>query len=140
MTPPAMASSSKGRALSPSSLNKLQAKVLRAKLMGAPDSEKLEREYEKEMENAHGGGGDSESNVRTKVEVLPTLDIRGRLYDVGHGKEDVQPPSGNKRKKEPKVCSLFTFVCCESMLKLSSLRLMTAKLATLFVIMPMMTR
>jgi len=101
MTPPqAVVSGPKGRALSPSSLNKLQAKVLRAKLMDAPDSEKLEKEYEEELRRAHGSGRDSESCVRTRVEVLPTLDIRGKLYDVGHGKEDDVLQPGNRRKKK----------------------------------------
>lgn len=101
MTPPqAVVSGPKWRALSPSSLNKLQAKVLRAKLMDAPDSEKLEKEYEEELRRAHGSGRDSESCVRTRVEVLPTLDIRGKLYDVGHGKEDDALQPGNRRKKK----------------------------------------
>lgn len=101
MTPHSVvASGSRGRALSPSSLNKLQAKVLRAKLMGASDAEKLEKDYDEELRKAHGGSGDSESSVRTKVEVLPTLDVRGRLYDVGHGKEDDTPQLGNRRKKK----------------------------------------
>ncbi|KXN88124.1 Pre-mRNA-splicing factor cwf19 [Leucoagaricus sp. SymC.cos] len=101
--PPALASGSKGRALSPSSLNKLQAKVLRAKLMGALDAEKLEKEYEEELRKAHGGGdADGDSGVRMKVEVLPTLDVRGKLYDIGHGKEDDRPQPGNRIKKEEK--------------------------------------
>ncbi|KAF9454844.1 hypothetical protein P691DRAFT_770356 [Macrolepiota fuliginosa MF-IS2] len=101
MTPQQIASGSKGRALSPSSLNKLQAKVLRAKLMGTPDAEKLEKEYEEEVRRTHGGG-DSDSGVRKKVEVLPTLDARGRLYDVGHGGKDDGPQPGNRKKKEEK--------------------------------------
>jgi hypothetical protein len=96
MTPPA-ASGSLSRALSPSSLNKLQAKVLRAKLMGMPDAEKLEQEYEVEARKVHGT---EEGGVRTKVEVLPTLDARGRMYDVGHGKDDGQIQAGNRKKKE----------------------------------------
>jgi hypothetical protein len=100
MTPPA-ASGSRSRALSPSSLNKLQAKVLRAKLMGMPDAERLEQEYETEARKVHGA---VEGGVRTKVEVLPTLDARGRMYDVGHGKDDGQIEAGNRKKKE-KVCS-----------------------------------
>ena len=100
MTPLA-ASGSRSRALSPSSLNKLQAKVLRAKLMGMPDAEKLEQEYETEARKVHGA---VEGDVRTKVEVLPTLDARGRMYDVGHGKDDGQIEAGNRKKKE-KVCS-----------------------------------
>lgn len=99
MTPPI--GNSKTRALSPSSLNRLQAKVLRAKLMGAPDADALEREYEAESRKANGG--DSEGGARRKVEVLPTLDGQGRLYDVGHGAEEEPTLPGNRKKKE-KVC------------------------------------
>ena len=98
--------------MSPSSLNRLQAKVLRAKLMGSPDAEALEKEYEAEQARANGAddgdeGGQS-SSVRTQVEVLPTLDGRGRLYDVGLGREEPQAEkkSGNRKKKE-KVKSVF---------------------------------
>ncbi|KAF7299218.1 Complexed with Cdc5 protein cwf19 [Mycena indigotica] len=98
MTP--SAGTSKSRALSPSSLNRLQAKVIRAKLMGAPDADALEREYEAEARKANGGG--DEGGVRTRVEVLPTLDGHGRLYDVGHGAEDDRVRPGNRRKKEEK--------------------------------------
>jgi hypothetical protein len=44
MTPPIGASKTTGCALLPSSLNRLQAKVLRAKLMGTADADALERE------------------------------------------------------------------------------------------------
>lgn len=103
MTPPAAASRSRG--LSPLSLNRLQAKVLRARLMGTPDADALEREYEAASRKATGGGGGSEG-LRTRVEILPTLDGQGRLYDVGHGKEDDAALSGNHKKKE-KVYILF---------------------------------
>ncbi|KAG1797728.1 CwfJ C-terminus 1-domain-containing protein-like protein [Suillus plorans] len=93
---PSMASTSTRRAMSPSSLNKLQAQVLRAKLMNAPNAEKLEEEYEAEVRRANG----EEGGVRTRVEVLPTLDARGRMYDVGYGKDDAEKGPGNKRKKE----------------------------------------
>ncbi|KDQ62188.1 hypothetical protein JAAARDRAFT_30088 [Jaapia argillacea MUCL 33604] len=100
MTPPVNlpASSNTSRALSPSSLNRLQAKVLRAKLMQSTDAADLEREYEEELKKSQGSSG--EGGVRTKVEVLPSLDGRGRLYDVGSGKDDHAPPPGNRRKKE----------------------------------------
>jgi len=39
--------------LSPSSLNRLQAKVLKAKLMGSPDANALEKEYEEELKKAN---------------------------------------------------------------------------------------
>ncbi|KAL0954774.1 hypothetical protein HGRIS_003724 [Hohenbuehelia grisea] len=98
-TPPATSSKGKSRALSPSSLNRLQAKVLRAKLLGAPNAADLEREYESESRKAMGGEGD-EPGQRTKVEVLPTMDAHGRLYDVGHGAEDDSLLPGNRKKKE----------------------------------------
>ncbi|PFH53394.1 hypothetical protein AMATHDRAFT_84030 [Amanita thiersii Skay4041] len=87
------------RTLSPSSLNRLQAKVLRAKLIGTPDAEKLEQEYEEELRKANGGA-DGKEGVRTRVEVLPTLDARGRLYDVGLGGGDDKLHPGNRKKKE----------------------------------------
>jgi len=97
MTPGQIASGSRPRALSPSSLNKLQAKVIRAKLMNAPDAEKLEQEYEAEARKAQGA---DDTGVRRKVEMLPTLDARGKMYDVGHGKEDEKNAAGNRKKKE----------------------------------------
>jgi len=107
LTPSHISSGSQGRSLSPSSLNKLQAKVLRAKLMGAPDAEKLEREYEEESRKANGVV-DPGSGVRKKTEILPTLDGFGRLYDVGQGKDDSEVLPGNRRKKQEKVRILFT--------------------------------
>jgi hypothetical protein len=106
MMPSPLASGSKSRALSPSSLNKLQAKVIRAKLLNSPDAEKLEQEYEVEASRAHGDEG---GNVRKKVEVMPTLDARGRMYDVGlGGDKDSESRPGNRRKKE-KVHSISLF-------------------------------
>lgn len=93
---PSVASTSTRRAMSPSSLNKLQAQVLRAKLMTAPNAEKLEEEYEAEVRRAKG----EEGGVRTRVEVLPILNVTGQMYDVGHGKDDAEKGPGNRRKKE----------------------------------------
>ena len=96
LTPSALPQKTTSRGLSPSSLNRLQAKVLKAKLMGSPDAAALEKEYEEELKKANEG-----PRIVTKVEVLPTLDGRGRLYDVGTGKSGDTPlPSGNRRKKE----------------------------------------
>jgi hypothetical protein len=98
MTP---VSSKTARALSPSSLNRLQAKVLRAKLMGQPDAETLQRKYDEAVQNADGDGSSVvDGGVKKKVEVLPTLDAHGRLYDVGHGKDDGETMPGNRKKKE----------------------------------------
>jgi hypothetical protein len=107
MTPP-LDAGSRSRALSPSSLNKMQAKVLRAKLMGTPDADKLEREYEAQVRAASGEG--SQSGIRTKTEVLPTLDGRGRLYDVGHGKDNGETLPGNRKKKD-KVFTVLLSLC-----------------------------
>ena len=96
---PSLTSTGKKRAMSPSSLNKLQAKVLRAKLVNAPNAAELEKEYEQELKRANGEDV-GEDNVRTRVEVLPTLDIHGRLYDVGTGKGDGPLPPGNRRPKD----------------------------------------
>lgn len=98
MTPQSLPN--KTRALSPSSLNKLQAKALRAKLRGTPDAAVLEKEYEAELRKASGDGGNAQGGIRTQVEVLPTLDARGRLYDVGQGKDDGDTLPGNRKKKE----------------------------------------
>ncbi|KAK7682399.1 hypothetical protein QCA50_014604 [Cerrena zonata] len=99
MTPShALPGPSKSRAMSPSSLNKLQAKVLRAKLMSAPNADELEKEYEAELQRANGGGDDEQP--ATRVEVVPTLDGQGRLYDIGMGKDDPAPLPGNRKKKE----------------------------------------
>jgi hypothetical protein len=104
---PQPATGPRSRALSPSSLNRMQAKVLRAKLMGAPDADKLEQEYEAEAKKANGGES-FESGVRKKTEVLPTLDGRGRLYDVGHGKEEEEVLPGNRKKKEKVYIVVFS--------------------------------
>ncbi|KAG9315636.1 CwfJ C-terminus 1-domain-containing protein-like protein [Chiua virens] len=97
---PSIATVSTTRGMSPSSLNKLQAQVLRAKLMNAPNATELEEEYEEQLRKAHGEPG--QPIVRTKVEVLPTLDARGRLYDTGHGKDDAEPLPGNRKNKKEK--------------------------------------
>jgi hypothetical protein len=116
--------------LSTEQLNKLQAKVLRAKLMDDPNAANLEAEYEFEVEKSErignagmweGSGGmdglqgqlGREEEVgldgkRVEVQVLPTLDGRGRLYDVGTGGQEAEIPQGNRRKKPEKVrCSTF---------------------------------
>jgi hypothetical protein len=118
MTPPASLARvtttrtmNKKRALSPSSLNKLQAKVLRAKLMGGADAATLEKEYEDEMRRRNGDGdGSDEERVTTKVEVLPSMDGQGRLYDTGKGRDDDTRVLPGNRKKKEKVCDVAWLV------------------------------
>lgn len=97
------------RSLSPTSLNRLQAKVLKAKLM-APDTEAtkaLEREYETESARAREQPAGSSQGVMIddngqakEVRLLPTLDGRGKLYDVGvPGSSSESTAIGSKRKR-----------------------------------------
>ena len=88
MTPTALMRSTGGggvgkKAMTTEELNRMQARVLKAKLMGDADAEKLEKEYEIEVRRAAGGtpdmddGEDGPKN-RERIEVVPTLDARGR--------------------------------------------------------------
>ncbi|KAB5590566.1 Complexed with Cdc5 protein cwf19 [Ceratobasidium theobromae] len=90
--------------LSTSELNKLQAKALRAKLMGGEDADRLQAEYDEAVRAAAGGGsGDENDQEETRVEALPSMDGHGRLYDVGTGKGDPGPIlPGNRRKNQDK--------------------------------------
>lgn len=114
MTPPSLSragtsgNSSGKKPMSTEELNRMQARVLRAKLMGDPNAETLEKEYENEVRRAAGGTPDGEeqgeeAGRREHVEMLPTLDARGRLYDIGAGDSSSQPAApGNRRKKAEK--------------------------------------
>ncbi|THH11645.1 hypothetical protein EW145_g512 [Phellinidium pouzarii] len=106
MTPPPLISGSGKRRLTAEELNRLQARVLRAKLLGTSDADKIEKEYEEEQRRATSSGYEvergyeEEGKARTRLEVLPTLDSRGRLYDVGTGQTDGPSPMPGKRRKE----------------------------------------
>lgn len=138
MTPP-VAGPSKTLALSTSELNKLQARVLKAKLMGNPDAAQLEKEYEAELVKArHGDLVENEKGKMIKVEVLPTLDARGQLYDVGQGKNEQPVLPGNRKKKE-KVTSFILLLSVPYMSNFSSIfssKRETLKLEILYATMP----
>ena len=68
--------------------------------MGSPDAAKLEQDYDAEVAKSHGGGPESRGKARVMVEVLPTMDARGRLYDVGQGRNDGLALSGNRKRKD----------------------------------------
>ncbi|KAL0075210.1 CwfJ C-terminus 1-domain-containing protein-like protein [Phycomyces blakesleeanus] len=88
--------------LSRDELNKMNAKVVKAKLMGSADAEKLEKEYNIQSERtaAMQAATNGLQNVNgTTVAVLPTVDSDGRIYDFALSAsthENSQP----KKKKE----------------------------------------
>lgn len=98
--------------LTQSELNKLQATVLKAKLLDSPNAAELEVNYEKERVRTLAAATNSVETVpRGKsVQVLPTLDAQGRLYDIGMGiEQDEEKRDGNtRRKKKEKVCPFFS--------------------------------
>lgn len=58
----------------------------------------LEKQYREALE--------SQTSPEHNVELVPSLDARGRMYDIGAGIESGEASSskpGNKRKKEAKV-------------------------------------
>ncbi|PWN42775.1 hypothetical protein IE81DRAFT_289722 [Ceraceosorus guamensis] len=86
-------------------LNRLEAKVLRAELTGSSQATSLRAKLEREKARS-GTGGDRGGGFPTDaqhirpdadegatVQVLPTLDARGRLYDVGSGQAAQNPTS-----------------------------------------------
>ncbi|KAJ9120826.1 hypothetical protein QFC22_002760 [Naganishia vaughanmartiniae] len=109
--------------LTAAELNVLQAKVLKARLMDDPEADDLEAQYEQEAKRSreHSGGGDAgtgfwkgnpsgvegqfgrepdgQNNNRTELQVLPTLDIHGRLYDIGtsSGADEQKLLPGNRK-------------------------------------------
>lgn len=125
--------------LSASELNKLQAAVLKAKLMDKPDAAKLEQQYDVELRRSRsagsfggsggqmGGSGVSDAKGKSradKIEMVPTVDGRGRLYDVGLGAKEEPLAPGAKRKRPEKVrlicvvspsrgSSFLTFAPCQ---------------------------
>lgn len=126
--PATSASGSDKPILSQSELNKLQAKVLKAKLMDDESATALEAEYQAEVKRSQDAGplvanheamaGQSGSAGRaTEVQVLPTLDGRGRMYDTGIGTgvadqwEKERLEKGKRGKKE-KVGFLRTLTHC----------------------------
>lgn len=99
--PPVSADELSKPPLSPTSLNRLQAKLLKAQLMDAPNAAALEAEYEAEVARAQQG----DSVGHEQVQVLPTLDGQGRLYDTGLStgpvsEADRHAQSGSKRRKK----------------------------------------
>jgi hypothetical protein len=107
--------------LSPRSLNKLQARALKAGLMGDDDEKtRLEREYDQERvraarvpidalsaasEGIDKGKGREDKEEMHEVKMLPTLDGMGKMYDVGGGKKDGEAILPGNRRPAIKVRS-----------------------------------
>lgn len=110
--------------LAPDQLNKLQAKILQAELMGDSQLESLRTEYDRESARAQahrlagdrggafaasstGSGNPSSANAgvlvqdgERELQVLPTLDARGRMYDIGSlAGEDPNDPANRPKRK-----------------------------------------
>jgi hypothetical protein len=87
--------------LSQDALNRMQAKVLKAKLMDldSAETEALEQEFEEARALAHAApGGITNDGPETEVRVLPTLDGHGQLYDMG-GAGSTDEPASKKRRR-----------------------------------------
>ncbi|WAQ89505.1 hypothetical protein PtA15_11A194 [Puccinia triticina] len=81
-------------------LNKLQASIMKAKLMNPGAVPELEKQYKEALESQKRG-----PSTQQTVELIPSLDARGRMYDIGAGIESDEASSskpGNRRKKEAK--------------------------------------
>ncbi|KAI8827784.1 CwfJ C-terminus 2-domain-containing protein-like protein [Chytriomyces cf. hyalinus JEL632] len=81
-------------------LNKLNARILKNSLMGKEDKELVEKfETERAKYEAHSANN-SESKQDETV-IVPTIDSRGQLQDIGSDGAAVRLPPGNsKRKRE----------------------------------------
>ncbi|KAH8550809.1 CwfJ C-terminus 1-domain-containing protein-like protein [Umbelopsis sp. PMI_123] len=84
--------------LSVDELNKLNAKVVKARLMGAPNLEELEKEYEKEKKRADEYGTTKDPSVA----VVPTVDSQGRLHEFALSNTSTFPSDGPQRKRKEK--------------------------------------
>ncbi|CAG8487204.1 7451_t:CDS:2 [Paraglomus occultum] len=83
--------------LSADELNRLKAKALRAKLTNSPNAEELEKKYEMEKKRAEGNN---------KVEIVPIVDSRGRLYDTTNpsaSSSSLQHAGSPRQKRKEKI-------------------------------------
>ncbi|SPO25442.1 uncharacterized protein UTRI_03138_B [Ustilago trichophora] len=113
-------------------LNKLQAKIFQAELMGDTHLESLKAEYERESARAKAhrslagdrGGAFAASSTsgpakpsnsagvlvqdgERELQVLPTLDARGRMYDIGSLSSEPESNSDPSRKRKLKGRDTF---------------------------------
>ncbi|KAI8622763.1 CwfJ C-terminus 2-domain-containing protein-like protein [Chytriomyces sp. MP71] len=90
--------------LSMDELNKMNARILRNSLMGMNDPE-LVAKYERERRRFEEAGT---TTTKDETIVIPTIDSRGRLQDVGTDAGSKRLPPGNsKRKREDLRASVY---------------------------------
>lgn len=77
--------------LSVDQLNKLKSKLLKAKMMGLPDAEELETQYELEKSKAESADQSAE-----QVVVVSNVDSRGRLIDIAAASTTPSDPKAGK--------------------------------------------
>ncbi|KAI8646313.1 CwfJ C-terminus 1-domain-containing protein-like protein [Parasitella parasitica] len=78
-------------ALTRDQLNKLNSKIVKARLMGSDNVDALEKEYQLELEKFE--------QAESSVQVLPSLDSQGRLYDYAmkQGNSEHEALKGKKK-------------------------------------------
>lgn len=79
------------QALTRDQLNKLNSKIVKARLMGSDNADALEKEYQMELEKFE--------QAENTVQVLPSLDSQGRLYDYAMKQGDPEYESLKGKKK-----------------------------------------
>ncbi|CAM0136619.1 Pre-mRNA-splicing factor cwf19 [Umbelopsis sp. WA50703] len=79
-------------------LNKLNAKVMKAKLMGAHNVAELEKEYEEEKKRADEHGTKRDPSVS----IVPTIDSQGKLHEFAISSSSKVPVSDGPRKRKEK--------------------------------------
>lgn len=112
-------------------LNRLEAKVMKAEMMGKENAASLREKLEREKQRANSGGdrgggyfppttsaeGNGDEGVQggttaagaaeSNIQVLPTLDGQGRLYDVGTSRpgqdEDTALKPGNRGYRNQRI-------------------------------------
>ncbi|KAJ3070879.1 hypothetical protein HDU98_006112 [Podochytrium sp. JEL0797] len=93
--------SNDGPVLTMDELNKMNARILRNGLMGTEDPE-LVAKYNREKERyEHAVASGEGAGSKNETVIVPTIDSRGRLQDIGSGVDAHKVLPGNaKRKRE----------------------------------------
>ncbi|KAL1924358.1 uncharacterized protein VTP21DRAFT_7393 [Calcarisporiella thermophila] len=90
---------SQERVLSLDEMNKLQSRILKAKLIGDMEKvEELEKEYEMEKKRMEEKEAPSSSKSKSQVSVIPTLDSQGRIHEFALSSGSSESNIKNKKK------------------------------------------